>query len=72
MTEHPLVLHLERIEEGTVRLRIVKEDRPSGSEQLVLDVTVMDDLTATAQREALRQGFDYLRRNIDLSHGGRA
>jgi hypothetical protein len=72
MTDHPFVLHIERVEEGCVRVRVVEEDRTSGDELLIWDVTVNQDLTRTAQKAALKATMDYLNQYLDLSHGGRA
>lgn len=72
MTEHPFVLHIERVEEGCVRVRVVEEDRTSGDEILIWDVTVNQDLTRSAQKAALKATMDYLNQYLDLSHGGRA
>lgn len=72
MTETPFVLHIERLEEGKVRVRVVEEDRARGEELLIWDVTVNQDLTRTAQKAALKATMNYLNEYLDLSEGGRA
>ena len=66
MTETPMVFHLERLEDGVVRLRIVQEDRLAGSERLMFDCTTHMDDTEDAKHEVLRLAFSHLKRAAEL------
>lgn len=66
MTETPMAFHLERLEDGVVRLRIVREDRTAGEEHLLFDSTIHMDETKDAMNEVLRLAFGYLKRTVDL------
>lgn len=65
------VLHIDRVEEGTVTVSVVDHDEQADKDVLVWSVTVAQDYTRTAQKAALKATFDYLNQFLDLSQGGR-
>lgn len=64
-------LHLERIEDGVVKVDVVDHDEQADRDTLIWSVTVAQDYTRNAQKAALKATFDYLNQFVDLSQGGR-
>jgi hypothetical protein len=66
-----MTLHIERIEDGVVKIDVVDADDQADKESLIFSVTVAQDYTKTAQKAALKAVLNYLNQFIDLSQGGR-